>query len=31
VKNLLEAAHLSDIVPIYHSEKEAVEAHTSTC
>ncbi len=31
VKILLEAAHLSEIVPIYHSEKEAVEAHTSTC
>lgn len=31
VKVLLEAAHLSEIVPIYHSEKEAVEAHTSTC
>ena len=31
VKNLLEAVHLSEIVPIYHSEKEAVEAHISAC
>lgn len=30
VKNLLEAAHLSDIVPIYQSEKEAMQAHTTS-
>jgi len=29
VKDLLESAHLSDIVPIYQSEKEALEAHTT--
>jgi anti-anti-sigma factor len=29
VKNLLESAHLSDIVPIYQSEREAMEAHTT--
>jgi len=28
VKDLLESAHLSEIVPIYQSEKEAVEART---
>jgi len=28
VKDLLESTHLSEIVPIYQSEKEAVEAHT---
>ena len=28
VKDLLESTHLSEIVPIYRSEKEAVEAHT---
>jgi len=27
VKDLLESTHLAEIVPIYQSEKEAVEAH----
>jgi anti-sigma B factor antagonist len=30
VKDLLESAHLPDIVPIYQSEKEAVEAHATS-
>jgi anti-sigma B factor antagonist len=29
VKNLLESVHLSEIVPIYQSEREAVEAHAT--
>lgn len=30
VKDLLESTHLSEIVPIYQSEKEAVEAQPQT-
>jgi anti-anti-sigma factor len=30
VKDLLESAHLSDIVPIYQSENEAMEAHATS-
>ena len=29
VKNLLESAHIPEIVPVYHSEEEALRIHTS--